>query len=132
MLKKILFFILLPFAVLADDCVQYKKTPFVNIKNPEWTKTVELSDDPMDEYNGKYFSFKLHGITETSFMEKYKFEPNNDIIKFEFLINLKKIYNLTTKDYSTLCNKFLNGELVSKKDLNNFISKYRKKSIRIK
>ena len=76
MLKKILFFILLPFAVFADDCVQYKKTPFVNIKNPEWTKTVELSDDPMDEYNGKYFSFKLHGTTETSFMEKYNIDFN--------------------------------------------------------
>jgi len=76
MLKKILFFILLPISVIADDCVQYKKTPFVNIKNPEWTKTVELSDEPMDEYDGKYFSFKLHGITETSFIEKYEIDFN--------------------------------------------------------
>ena len=70
-----------------------------------------------------------------SFMEKYKFEPNNDIIKFEFLINLKKTYNLSTKDYSTLCNKFLNGELVNKKDLNNFAkehSRIKKHSIEYK
>ncbi|MBP5485928.1 MAG: hypothetical protein J6Y07_04460 [Alphaproteobacteria bacterium] len=82
MLKKILFFLLVPFTVLADDCVQYKKTPFVNIKNPKWTTTVELSDDPMDEYSGKYFSFKLHGTTETSFVEKYEMDfniiPEND------------------------------------------------------
>ncbi len=67
---------------MADECVQYKKTPFVNIKNPEWTKTVVLSDDPMDEYQGKNFSFKTHGLTETSFIEKYEIDfnvvPEND------------------------------------------------------
>ena len=76
MLKKIIFFIFLPLCAIADDCVQYKKTPFVNIKNPEWTKTVVLSDDPMDEYTGKHFSFKLHGITETNFIEKYEIDFN--------------------------------------------------------
>ena len=77
MLKKfLLFIILIPFSVIADDCIQYKKTPFINIKNPEWKKTVILSDDPMDEYTGKYFSFKLHGITETSFVEKFEIDFN--------------------------------------------------------
>ena len=76
MLKKFLFLIFIPFCALGDECVKYKKTPFINIKNPEWTKTVVLSDEPMDEYQGKHFSFKLHGITETSFIEKYEIDFN--------------------------------------------------------
>lgn len=118
MLKKIMFFILLPFAVFADDCLQYKKTPFVNIKNPEWTKTVELSDDPIDEYEGKYFSFKTHGITETSFIEKYNIDfkaiPEKDgyciivngvdaIIGYEnFLVKIDKSHEINSCSYNAV------------------------------
>ena len=76
MLKKFFLFFFLTLPAFADDCIQYKKTPTINIKNPEWTKTVVLSDEPMDEYTGKNFSFKTHGITETSFMEKYEIDFN--------------------------------------------------------
>ena len=118
MLKKILFFILLPISVIANDCVLYKKTPFVNIKNPDWTKTVVLSDDPMDEYDGKYFSFKLHGITETSFMEKYEIDfnviPENDgycivvngvdaIVGYEnFLVKIDKSHKKNSCSYNAV------------------------------
>ena len=71
MFKKILCFIFIPCCVFADDCIKYKQTPYINIKNPEWTKTVVLSDDKMDEYSGKYISFKLHGTTETGLRQKY-------------------------------------------------------------
>ena len=71
MLKKIFFLLFFATNVYADDCLQYKITPNVTVKNPEWTKTVVLSDNPMDEYNGKYISFKLHGITETNLQELY-------------------------------------------------------------
>ena len=71
MLKKILCFLFIPFCAFGDDCIKYKKTPVITIKNPEWTKTVVLSENPMDEYNGKYIAFKLHGTTETSLIKKY-------------------------------------------------------------
>lgn len=118
MLKKILFFIFLAFPVIADDCIQYKKTPFVNIKNPEWTKTVVLSDEPMDEYKGKNFSFKLHGITETSFMEKYEIDfnviPEQDgyclvingadvLIGYEnFLVKIDKSHKVNSCSYNAV------------------------------
>lgn len=136
MLKKILFFILLPISVIADDCVQYKKTPFVNIKNPEWTKTVVLSDDPMDEYDGKYFSFKLHGITETSFMEKYEIDfnviPENDgycivvngvdaIVGYEnFLVKIDKSHKKNSCSYNAVLKheeKHINAYLSILKDM---------------
>ena len=136
MLKKIWLFILLPISVIADDCVQYKKTPFVNIKNPEWTKTVVLSDDPMDEYNGKYFSFKLHGITETSFMEKYEIDfnviPENDgycvvvngvdaIVGYEnFLVKIDKSHKENSCSYNAVLKheeKHINAYLSILKDM---------------
>lgn len=136
MLKKILFFILLPISVIADDCVQYKKTPFVNIKNPEWTKKVVLSDDPMDEYDGKYFSFKLHGITETSFMEKYEIDfnviPENDgycivvngvdaIVGYEnFLVKIDKSHKKNSCSYNAVLKheeKHINAYLSILKDM---------------
>lgn len=136
MLKKILFFILLPISVIADDCVQYKKTPFANIKNPEWTKTVVLSDDPMDEYDGKYFSFKLHGITETSFLEKYEIDfnviPENDgycivvngvdaIVGYEnFLVKIDKSHKKNSCSYNAVLKheeKHINAYLSILKDM---------------
>ena len=73
MLKKllILLFIISPIVSCANDCIEYKQTPTVTIKNPKWTKKVVLSENPMDEYNGKYISFKLHGTTETNLIEQY-------------------------------------------------------------
>ena len=118
MLKKILCFIFIPFCAFGDDCVQYKKTPFVTIKNPDWTKTVKLSDEKLDEYIGKNISFKLHGTTETSLIQKYEVDfnviPQGDgyciiingvdaIIGYEkFLIKIDKSYDINSCEYDAI------------------------------
>lgn len=80
MLKKIyvLVLCLVVIPVFGVDCVKYKKTPKITVENPAWTKTVMLSDEPMDEYHGKIVSFKLHGTTQANWVEKYQMD-------FEFL-----------------------------------------------
>ena len=76
MLKKIVFLLYVCFVqtAFANVCIEYKQAPNVTVKNPEPQKHIVLSDDPMDEYHGKYFSFKLHGITQANLILKYQIE----------------------------------------------------------
>lgn len=52
MIKKILFFILFPFTLYANDCLVYKQIPNVKISKPEYEKNVIQSDEHMEKYHG--------------------------------------------------------------------------------
>ncbi|MCR4917421.1 MAG: hypothetical protein K5912_00560 [Alphaproteobacteria bacterium] len=75
----------------ADDCIEYKTNPKITVKEPEWKKTVVLSDEPMDEYHGKYISFKLHGVTQANFILKYEINVEFLPVKTGFCAVLKNI-----------------------------------------
>ena len=94
MLKKITCLILcfITTSSFGVDCVKYKKTPKITVENPVWTKTVMLSDEPMDEYHGKVVSFKLHGTTQANWIEAYQmyFEPIPE--SGGYCVRIKSVY----------------------------------------
>ena len=75
----------------SDACIKYKSEPVVDVKSPVPTKKVVLSDDTMDEYHGKYFSFKLHGVTQASLIVKYQMEFDFIPESTGFCIKLRKM-----------------------------------------
>ena len=62
--KKILFFVccFLPLVANADSCINYKTSPNISVKNPDWNKTVILSHE---------LANKLHGHVTATMIEDY-------------------------------------------------------------
>jgi len=53
MLKKIVFLLLFPMSVYgANECIQYKQMPDIQIKNPRYKKDVIQPDEPMNKFHG--------------------------------------------------------------------------------
>jgi hypothetical protein len=55
-------FILLPAALFANDCLQFKISPDVKVENTAWTREISQPDEPMNA---------LHGSVVASFDEEY-------------------------------------------------------------
>ena len=84
MFKKIAFllFILIPNFVFADDCLDYKLNPTVNIKSPTWTKSVVQPLQPMDV---------LHGNVIATLVDEYEITTDLTSIEDGFCVALKNI-----------------------------------------
>ena len=77
-----LFYIFMPFAIFADDCLDYKLTPTIKITTPEWQKTVVQPLKHMDV---------LHGNVIATMVDE--FEITSDITSIEdgFCVALKNV-----------------------------------------
>lgn len=84
MFKKIAFLlsILIPNFVFADDCLDYKLNPTVNIKSPTWTKSVVQPLQPMDV---------LHGNVIATLVDEYEITTDLTSIEDGFCVALKNI-----------------------------------------
>jgi len=51
MLKKIICFLFIPFCAYANNCVEYKKIPEINILKPVYKTSVASSNEPMDKFH---------------------------------------------------------------------------------
>ena len=74
------FFISAAFAV--DDCLNYKLTPKITVKSPEWTKTVVQPLQHMDVLHGKVIATLVN-----------EFDITSDITSIEdgFCVSLKNV-----------------------------------------
>ena len=72
----------MPFAIFADDCLDYKLTPTIKITTPEWQKTVVQPLKHMDV---------LHGNVIATMVDE--FEITSDITSIEdgFCVALKNV-----------------------------------------
>ena len=84
MIKKIIFFIFLfiPNIVIADDCLDYKLTPNITVKIPEWEKEVIQPLKEMDV---------LHGNVIATLVDNYEITTDITSIEDGFCISLKSI-----------------------------------------
>ena len=91
MLKKITFFIFLfiPTFSNADDCLDYKLSPNVNIITPVWEKTVVQPLQDMDV---------LHGNVIATLIDNYEITADITSIEDGFCVSLKDVK--TTLGYS--------------------------------
>lgn len=91
MFKKTVFllFLFIPIVCSADDCLDYKLTPKVNIQNPTWTKSVVQPLEHMDV---------LHGDVIATLVNNFDITADITSIEDGFCVSLKNID--TTIGYS--------------------------------
>ena len=85
MLKKIilLVFLILPITSFAfDDCLDYKLTPNINIKTPDWKKSVVQPLNHMDV---------LHGDVIATLVNEFEITTDLTSIEDGFCVSLKNI-----------------------------------------
>lgn len=84
MLKKIIILMafIIPNISFADDCLDYKLTPNVNITSPNWTKSVVQPLQSMDV---------LHGDVIATFVDEFEITTDLTAIEDGFCVALKNI-----------------------------------------
>ena len=84
MFKKIIFllFAIVPNMVFADDCLDYKLNPNINIKTPIWTKSVVQPLKSMDI---------LHGEVIATLVDEFEITADITSIEDGFCVALKDI-----------------------------------------
>ncbi len=84
MFKKslVLFVTLISFAAVADDCLDYKLTPTINISTPIWQKTVVQPLKHMDV---------LHGNVIATMVDEFEITTDITSIEDGFCIALKNV-----------------------------------------
>ena len=84
MFKKISFLLafIIPNFTFADDCLDYKLNPIVNIKSPVWTKSVVQPLQKMDV---------LHGDVIATMVDNYEITTDITSIEDGFCVSLKNV-----------------------------------------
>jgi hypothetical protein len=84
MFKKSIFllFFITPFISLADECLDYKLTPKIDIKTPNWEKSVV---QPLENMN------VLHGNVVATLIDEFEITTDITSIEDGFCVSLKNI-----------------------------------------
>ena len=84
MLKKIIFFMfcVITFASFADDCLDYKLDPTINIKSPTWQKSVVQPLKNMDV---------MHGNVIATLVDEFEITADITSIEDGYCVALKNI-----------------------------------------
>lgn len=111
MIKKILLLLILvlPLSSLADDCLNYKLNPIINIKSPVWEKSVVQPLKKMDILHGNVIAtltdeFEITGDI-TSIEDGFCVALKNIDVTFgysDFLVQIDISHKLNTCSYNAI------------------------------